>query len=701
MLLQVRNSLLLASCLLVWSHLLMARQAPPNPPLEDIDINAFIQQLFANQDEDVNYDELYESLFQLYTSPLDVNSASFEELGSLYILNPIQIESLLNYRKLNGPLLSLYELQSVPDFDLATIRSIRPFVTILSTENRLTKTLLQRIAQERNNYLLLRTESTLENAKGYTAADTALDGNLSSRYAGSPFKYFARFRVSHTNDFSLGFTAEKDAGEAIAWNHSKRLYGADFYSFHAQIKNQGRFKSINIGDYQLQMGQGLVFGAGFAAGKGAETLLTVKRNSTGLLPYTSVLESGFFRGAAATYVLGKWELTALASRLGQDGTLKYDSITDEPETYISSILNSGFHRTPTELASRNQIIEHDLGANITYKGNSFQVGINSLYTGFSSPIQKSPRLYNQFEFSGKTNMISSVYFSKLWQNTQFFGEAARSSSGGWGAIGGAMVSITNKLGASMVARNYERSFHSFYARSFGENSRNINEKGVYWGIKWKASSRLLVTAYYDKFSFPWLKYDADTPSEGHEYLAMTTYNFNKLTKLSAQYRQKSKPKNNIEPINNVRTPVPTARENFLLSLDHDTGHILSFKSSVQLSRFEQQERKSTGYALIQDLNLTLNKWRLSSRFAVFDTEDYDNRLYSYEKDVLYAFSIPAYAGKGIRTFLLLRYQLNNKITIWGRWAQFSYIDTEKISSGLQEIAGPQRNDFKLQLKLSL
>jgi hypothetical protein len=73
----------------------------------------------------------------------------------------------------------------------------------------------------------------------------------------------------------------------------------------------------------------------------------------------------------------------------------------------------------------------------------------------------------------------------------------------------------------------------------------------------------------------------------------------------------------------------------------------------------------------------------------------------YEKDVLYAFSIPAYTGKGIRTYLLAQYKIADKVTIWGRWAKFSYVNTKSTGSGLQEINGSLKNDFKVQIKVAL
>lgn len=114
---------------------------------------------------------------------------------------------------------------------------------------------------------------------------------------------YARFRLNRPHEFSFGLTLEKDAGERLVWSPHTNQYDADFWSFHAMLYNQGKFEKIVVGDFQLQYGQSLVFGSGFSIGKGAETITTIRRNNTGLRPYTSVLETGFFRGAAFTYSL--------------------------------------------------------------------------------------------------------------------------------------------------------------------------------------------------------------------------------------------------------------------------------------------------------------------------------------------------------------------------------------------------------------
>ena len=666
------------------------------PPLqEEIDLEAFIEDLFAMQDDDLLYEDLYETLYQQYSNPVDINVASFEELSSLYSLSPRQVESIISYRNLNGPFISLYELQAVPMLDIETIKKILPFIS-LSGRIAQSRPLGKRIRLEKNNYFILRTERTLQLPAGYSESDS------SRRYQGSPIKQYARFRVNHPGDFSFGFTMEKDAGERLTWNPNDRQYGFDYYSIHGEIKNQGRWKSINFGDYQLQMGQGLVFGSGYGVGKGGETILTVKRNTLGLRPYTSVLETGFFRGGAATYAAGPWEITMLASRLRQDGNVQTDSLAEgEPLSFVSGIQNTGFHRTPNEMQARNKIVELNTGAAVVYKTATFQAGMNSLFTHFNTFIEKRPSLYNRFEFSGTNNYVSSVFFSKLWQNTQFFGEAARSSSGGTGAVAGMLLSLNNSIGISVVGRSYDSDFHSFYARAFGEASRNINEKGIYWGFKWQVARRWSFTSYYDHFSFPWLRFNADAPSQGFEYMGMAAYNVSRSTRVHAQYRRQVKEVNGEVTEYKVKTPVEGIKENFIINLDHDTGGMVKLRSRAQLSRYQHDGKDTKGFVLVQDFNFQWKKLKIGTRMALFDSDDYNNRQYVYEKDVLYAFSIPSYSGQGIRSYLLLQFKMSSRADIWLRWSRFTYSNAKNTGSGLQKTEGPIKSDLKIQLMFSL
>lgn len=282
----------LGFCLLAGYYFTAPFSASAQQNRPDIDLDAFVQQLMGVQNEDANYDDLYESLLMLYTHPLDLNRATRNELAATYVLSETQLNRFFEHRTKTGKLLTIYELQAIPEFDLTVIWKLLPFVEVrdngLAADNR---PLWKRLATEQNNMLLLRYDQTLERRKGFLT-DTS-DGASAPRYAGSPGRWYARYRVSHTGDFSLGFTLEKDAGEASVWQPAARRYGADFLSYHFMLENKGRWKRIAFGDYQLQIGQGLVLSAGFTVGKGAETVETVRRNQLGIRPFTSAMETGF------------------------------------------------------------------------------------------------------------------------------------------------------------------------------------------------------------------------------------------------------------------------------------------------------------------------------------------------------------------------------------------------------------------------
>ena len=681
--------------LLISTFLILKSFAQEERP--EIDIQEFIETMFQVPDEQVNYDDLNESLYQLYTNPIDLNNTSKNELNSLYILSPAQINALISYINSSGPLLSIYELQVVDGFDNETLQKILPFVEVgRSIGSGSAPSAFQRMIQESQSYFILRGETILEQQRGYREND-------SSKFLGSPHKIYGRFRFSHSKDFSVGLTFEKDAGEQVSWNPANQQYGFDYYSYHLYLENKGNFKKIALGDYQMQYGQGLVVGSGFNPGKGAETITTVRRGNSGIRPYTSVLESGFMRGAAATYnPFGGLELSGFYSRMNQDGSIRIQENVDEYLEYVSGIQDIGLHRTHTELANRNQINEQTYGFNITYnhlKSRNFQTGVTAINTNYSIPISKTPNNYNQFEFSGTQNHNIGIFTNFNWQNFLFFGEWATCKSGGQAYVAGLIGSLSPKVSLSFSIRNYEKDYHSFYGNAFGEGSRIINEKGLYWGLQIKPIRKITLSAFYDRFKFPWLRYRTEAPSDGYEYLVKAEYRPNKQLKIYGQYRVQSKELTLSQDGENLNRLVAGIKRSFAGNLDTRLLEIFEIKSRIQFSTYDELS-STKGMTFVQDLSLDLNKWKISARYALFDTEDYENRQYVYERDVLYAFNIPAYAGVGTRSYLLVQYKPNRKIAIWVKFGQYRYQDVKVIGSGLNEIAGDTRSEIKFQTRIS-
>lgn len=662
----------------------------------EMDPHSVVQNLLPIQSEDLNYNEVYENLIQLYTSPLDLNSCTREELSATYLLNELQLNSFFSYRDHLGKFLSIYELQAIPDFDVPTIYKILPFVTVSSESNEFWK----RLSNPTDHYLLIRTEQLIEQKRGFTdKAPVSRDGTV-QRFEGSPLQWYARYRYSKSRNFSLGFTIEKDEAEAFRWTPSQHRYGPDFISFHAQIQNRGRIKNLVLGDYQLQVGQGLIFSAGFSLGKGMETVYSLRRPTTGARPYSSVTESGFFRGISITTSLAKQlQFTTFYSGIRRSGSI---SISNDltGEEVVSTLQTDGLHRIPNELSTRANIVEQNMGGHILYQSSRGQVGGTLLYSHFSYPLQRAEALRNEYEFKGKNNLLTGIHGTYLWRNYNIFGEIARSQSGGVGAVAGVLASINKRWDATALFRHYDKNFHSFYANAFGESSRNNNETGLYLGGKYTIHKKVKAGAYIDGYRFPWYRYLVDKkPTYGYDLLVQSSWTPTKKWAFYAIYRQEQREHNIASKLSKQKFVTATFRHNLILNLEYTANRIWSFRTRIQGSTFAYKTYKADkGWMILQEINADFGKFSAFLRVSAFNTDSYDARQYAVERDVLYAVSMPAYSERGFRNFILIRYSPHPTIDIWLRFSRTDIPDRETLSSYVDEIYASHRSELKLQLR---
>ncbi|MBP6620312.1 MAG: helix-hairpin-helix domain-containing protein [Leadbetterella sp.] len=642
----------------------------------EINLDDFIQKIAPIQTEDANYEDVYENLFTIYQNPLDLNKADIADLRALFFLTENQTNAIINHKKKFGNFLSIYELQAIEGLSMEDIRTLLPFVQVRNGIGSTRFTNFTKKAVE--HYLVIRADQTLEPSAGFKE----------DKFVGSHQRYYTRYRMSHSKDFSIGFVSEKDAGESNF---------LDYFNFHIQVQNKGIVKNLVVGDYLMQFGQGMIFSAGFAAGKGSEPVYTTRRSNVGIRPYNSVVENGSFRGIANTIKNGNFEITTMAAYNKRDASLDLNEETQDD--FFSSILSAGFHRTETEMANKNAISETNLGGNVLYKLDHLQVGFSVLHTSFDKTFQKRELLYNRFEFTGNQNTVLGPNISLSWQNFNFFGEAARSSSGGFGYITGLVGSLGPKVEWALNLRNYQPNFHTFYGFSFAEGSRTINEKGIYNGLKYIVKKGLEISAFYDSFSFPWLKYRVDAPSSGYDYQVRLMYKPNKIFSQYIAFHKEIKQRNSSDSKAVTHELLQTNRNNLVLGTDYIYNTWLRLQTKLQYNGFGiENTSKSDGYAFIQDIETKIKRCQIKGRLAYFNTDSYDSRIYAYENDVLYAVSFPAYYGKGWRYYLIGKMPISRNLDAWIRLAQTNVSDRATIGSGTSEIDGNRKTDLKVQLK---
>lgn len=652
-------------------------------------------------DESIDYNTLVDDLLLFSERPLNLNTASYEDLQRLVILDDIAITNLLRHREEHGKLLTILELQGIKGFTLNTIRSIMPFVAVNESES--TKFSLRDMWKGGKHEVAIRYERTIEEKKGYSEIeDSVLAESPNSRYLGSPDKLWARYRFQFSNRVSWGVTMEKDAGEEFFQGSQKQ--GFDFYSAHLFVRDIGILKAAALGDYQAQFGQGLTFFSGLAFGKSANGV-GVKRNAQGLRPYTSVDENRFLRGGAATIGIGKRiDVTAFVSYKSIDANVSTTTDTlAEPEETVSSIFSSGFHRTPGELENHHTIEELIYGGNVNYRHKRLQVGFTGVSYHFSKPYTRSAELYNANEFSGTQNSNFGIDYSYIFRNFNFYGEFSMSQNLGFATTHGVLMTLDPKVTVAAMVRHLEADFQSVYANAVTENSRMNNETGYYLGVSLNPFKGWYINGFFDLFRFPWLRYQVNSPSFGYEGIAQLSYRPNRDLEIYFRFRQKNKPVNvsaeeNTAPIRYIEEE---KRTYYRLHLGYKLNKSWSLRSRVEYARYRRGERDvEQGFMVYQDIIFKPTGFPVSfsTRLVYFDTDSYNARIYAYENDVLYAYSFPSYYYKGMKAYLNIRYDITRNISVWLRVSNLFYHDRNTIGSGLEEIDGKHRTDVKAQVR---
>ncbi len=649
----------------------------------------YIEEMADNLPEEHDPAYLAGELETLHMHPVNLNRAGINELNRLFMLNEIQRQKLIEHRERHGRLISIYELQAIDGFDTITINMILPFVTIDQQYPR-PRFNLQRILSEGENVLFLRYSRLLEQQKGFLPVKP----DESTPYPGSPYRLYARFRHTWYRNISFGFTAEKDPGEEFFRGSQKQ--GFDFYSAHLFIRDAGRIRALAVGDYLAGFGQGLTLWSGLNFGKGTETI-GVRKNQGGLRQYTSVDENNFLRGIGATIGIGRnFEITAFYSNKKRDA-----SITGEENgrIVISSLQQSGLHRTPRELECRKTVRERIKGSNIRYSSAGLSFGLTAYRMVLDAEYRRNLSFYNQFDFSNNHYNGAGLDFSYLKANANIFGEAAMGDNRRMAFIGGIMLSLHSSISVSLVYRNYQRGYQSPLASAFGEGSTPSNESGIYTGAEIRLSPRLRITAFADHFRFPWMRYRAYMPSQGFDYLISLQYQPDRETTVSARFRTKNKPLNTSRDVI-IPYPEKNQRTQLRLHFGYPVSDSFSCRTRLEAAYHKRGSDRQRGHMIYHDIlyRNASSPLSLTLRYALFDTDGFDSRIYAYEHDVLYAFSFPFYSDKGMRTYILVRYRAGRNTDIYARIARTVYINRDSSGSGLDTVEGKRRTEIKAQVR---
>ncbi len=646
---------------------------------------------------ETDYSQITDNLYYFLENPVNLNTAPTETLEKLRILNDFQIKSLLNYIEHRGKLATIYELQLIEGFDYATIKKVLPFVTVLP--DNYTKTWSVNKAFKYGKHSMFgRVHSVIETQNGFKkVADSVLNENPSRYYPGNRMRIYTRYKFNYKNKLQWGITAEKDPGEQFLKGGQKA--GFDFYSAHLQVSDIGVLKTAVLGDFQAQLGQGLIMWSYISQGK-SSYVMDIRKRGQGLKKYSSTDENVYLRGGGLT--VEKWgvSLTAFGSYKNRDANISIgDSLSNSEK--ISSLLNSGIHALPAEIEDKNSITETIYGGNLNWRHKNFKIGVSGINYRFNIPFKINNTPENRYRFSGKNNYNISADAEYRFKAIYVFGEAAMSQNGNKAVLAGALMELSPQFRTAILYRNYQKGYQALYSNAFAESSRIQNEQGFYLGAEMHPVKKWKISAYYDFYKFPWIKSQADSPSKGNDYLIQADFTASQTLNMYCRYKHEEKEVN----ISIEQAGIPPLgivdKVQFRYHVNYRPGKNWKLRNRLELSSYKQENNeKEYGYMLYQDI-IYRPDYPISIifRYAVFDTKGYNTRIYTYENEVLNAYSVPPLFDKGIRTYIIAHYRLSEKIDFWLRLAQTWYADKKTIGTGLNQISGNTKSEVKFQLRL--
>ena len=576
----------------------------------------------------MDYEQLQTDLYALHDAPINLNNTSDEELQQLYFLSPQQIDDILAYAD-RHPFESLYELRMIASLADYEIRDLLPFVRI-GTRPHEQNIYAREVFAYANHELITRIDA--RNIESFSGSD--------------PMYIQARYRFDYQRRVTFGAQLRRPAGGGA----QELQYGA-----YIQLRDIApHLHTVVGGNFQASFGQGLVLAPVFHTGK-SMYVQSVGQTREGLRYYSSADGEGL-HGAGATL---RWEWN---KKTLLDASVLYSMRRANDSTW-----------------------HHLVGANLTLRHNRLQLqltAIENIWTDSIRPYRDAA--YNQHYFRGRNQAVigASARYNHGWfdafaefataQNYQLSTLNFQLSTPHWGfaVLAGSRFYPTSGVSLVALYRYYSPWFDNSLGYAFSETSRIGDENGGYFGFditRWR-NWRLL--GYGDVFYFSGPKYGLpQSPTIGYDAMAEASY-IRQDWRIGLRLRARKKG----ESTYSARAQFDWSQGGWSLRTTADANLVPSQLSTLNT-------KPTYGVSLAQDIAYdfsqlsTLNtKLPLSLRFRLqgFDAREWANRIYLYEHDVLYAFSIPAVYGLGGRAYICLRWQIIPQLALYFRVSETVY-----------------------------
>lgn len=592
-------------------------------------ITAVAEEIASYENEPLLTEVFAEMLNELAEDRVKINSGEENELRRLFFMSEFAVKSLADYVKNSGPVYSLAELAGIPGFNRESAEMIAPFISL---------EIINGIPGERSGI-----------RQSLLTSVILKPGTADTSAPGSQIRAITRFKFT-SGYFSGGFTAEKDPGE-------KLLAGSppvtDFFSFHFAYSGKGVIKRVILGDYSARFGLGIAVNTRLSAGFS----LTSPGNLSGrneINSYTSSDENNFFRGIAAVLGGKNLELSLLFSTNLTDASLYRQ--TGSQALSVRSLYKSGYHNSQSTIRYKDALRETCTGLNLTYSAGNLKTGLTVFDDQFSLPFQPdSTDPGNLYDFRGKGKTLYSFYYNAIFKRILFSGELSSSDLKGYALVQTFSLRPADRLNISFLYRRYSPGYYSFHGKGPGTSGTNTCETVLAGSFTFEAAKFLFVSAGGEIRDYPWLRYRSSFPSTAGRYELRIKYLPSERLNFETLYQYRISEYDGME-----RTGIHLMEESVAQTIRFHAKYLpsdnITFASRIDYKRADPGSKN--GVLLLQDLIMKFRKIPLSLwlRYCIFDTDDYESGIYTWENDLLNSYSIPVLYGRGSRNYLVIKWE---------------------------------------------
>ena len=580
----------------------------------------------------------------------DINRVAKEDLSALLFIDETLAAAIIRHREQSGPYQSLFELQVIPGMNKEIYQLlIRTLSVNGRNQNGASNAKLEYIG-------LFQVHNP--NKRGYKEAI----------YAGKPLRQWHRVKMRVHPNWKLGFSMENDAGESCRWNSQQK--GFDFGTAYLEYGGRRNWQVI-IGDYRLKVGQGLTLGLG--NNFGSSTWVGRVYSNDGAKAYRGSDENLFLRGVYLKRKAGPWDFSIYASSLKSDGRKDGESISES---------GTGLHRSESERELRKQFQRRALGATVSYGLKNGEIGMTQLF------LHENRKPQHQ----------TSVFYRKSIENLLLFGESSFGNFG-WSILQSFVYSANKQLDFSALFRSYPRENENPFTGGFSRFSANENERGLYVSAEYQTIHKQKWKLFADWAYRPFPSFLVSRAYWATQYFLETEKRLRQST-LQCRIQWKEGEKDGATEQASWKQTQVWKSLGVRLHASFALSESLSFSCRLHQEWYRNAAQNDKGVLFFQDIQWRPKraKYYLILRYTRFVIPSYDTRIYAYESDVLYAFSIPNYSGAGQRAYAVIRIPIFKGMDAWIKLGYTWYTSKTSIGSQWEEVNSNQQMDLKFLLR---